>query len=323
LSALRVLAVTDAGVTVGLGVIGRRHIRRLGVLGVRGLFLNETGDAALDTLTVEHNGLLTQHGMERPVLHAVARYLADLAPGWDELRMSGVESRKAEAHVESFAAAGFRGIRSIERPYFVVRLDELRREKRDYLAALSSNTRSQLRRSLRGYEAKGPVSVRVAADIDEAREYLAKLRELHQSYWSARGMPGAFATPFANAFHANLLAEGMPRGEIQLALIACPNQPIGYLYNFRHRGVVSNYQSGLVYTDDSRLKPGLTAHHLAIESSLRSGDATYDFLMGDQRYKSNLATEEGRMRYVTVQQDRVFLRLEDTARKLVRALRRR
>jgi CelD/BcsL family acetyltransferase involved in cellulose biosynthesis len=323
LAALRALAVQDAGTTVGLCVIGRRYARRHGVFGVRGLFCNETGDPELDTLTVEHSGVLMQRGMERPVLDTVARFFRVLTPPWDELRIAGIESRSAGHHVEAFVAAGFEGVKKVDRPYFVVRLAGLREQGHDYLSALSANTRSQLRRSLRGYEQRGPVTMRMAANEAEAHEYLARLREWHQSYWSARGKPGAFATPFANTFHRNLIAVGMPRGEIQLVSLACGDEPIGYLYNFRHRGVVANYQSGLSYGGDSRLKPGLTAHHLAIENSLRMGDSTYDFLMGDQRYKANLSTEEGRMSYLTVQQSRIRFRLEDAARAVVQRLRRR
>lgn len=322
-TALSVLTAKDAGTVVGLCVLGRRFARRHGFVGVRGWFLNETGDPALDTLTVEHSGVLAQRGIERAVLGAVARRLIESAPPWDEFRLTGIESRNADLYVEAFAAAGSCTVKNAEAPYFVVQLDEIRRQGGDYLAALSSNTRSQLRRSLRDYSKTGPVTMRIAESRAEAGDYLAKLRELHQSYWTARGAPGAFATPFANGFHGNLLAEGIPRGEIQLALIACGDQPIGYLYNFRHRGVVSNYQSGIRYTDDSHLKPGMTAHQLLIEHSLRAGDSKYDMLMGDQRYKKSLSTEEGRMRYLTIQRNRMRFRLEDAARGLVRAVRRR
>jgi CelD/BcsL family acetyltransferase involved in cellulose biosynthesis len=272
---------------------------------------------------VEHSGVLMQSGMEHAVLDAVASRLIARTPAWDELRIAGIESRNADLHGDAFTAAGSCTVKSAEEPYFVVRLDEIRHQGGDYLSALSGNTRSQLRRSLREYSQRGPVTIRIAEDHTEASDYLARLGELHQSYWTSRGAAGAFATPFFNTFHGLLLAAGIPRGEIQLALIACGDQPIGYLYNFRHRGVVSNYQSGIRYTDDPHLKPGLTAHQLFIEHSLRAGDSKYDLLMGDQRYKKSLSTEEGRMRYLTVQRNRVRFRLEDAAVVLVRAFRSR
>ncbi len=245
----------------------------MAVVGVRGWFLNETGDPSLDMVAVEHSGVLMQRGMERVVLGAVASQLIARTPAWDELRIAGIESRNADLHGDAFTAAGSCTVKSAEEPYFVVRLDEIRQQGGDYLSALSANTRSQLRRSLREYSKRGSVTIRIAEDHTEASDYLARLGELHQIYWTSRGAAGAFATPFFNTFHGHLLAAGIPRGEIQLALIACGDQPIGYLYNFRHRGVVSNYQSGIHYTDDPHLKPGLTAHQLFIEHSLRAGDS--------------------------------------------------
>jgi CelD/BcsL family acetyltransferase involved in cellulose biosynthesis len=317
-SVLFVLTIERAGVTVGIGLFGKRLMFRRRVLPVRLLSMSETGDPALDTLTVEHNGMLLQRGLEAEGLNAAARTLCSGNVPWDELRISGIESRRVEPYHAAWSAARTNVLTVAEKPYFTVALDRLRQQGCEYLSSVSSNTRSQLRRSQREYEKRGPLRITFAAGEAQAHEYLARLRELHQAYWVTRGAPGAFATEFANAFHRVLIAEAMPRGEIQLAEIACGEQPIGYLYNFRYRGVVSNYQSGIQYTDDSRLKPGMTAHQLAIEHNLRSGERTYDLLMGDQRYKRSLATDEGTMSYLVIQRKRLRFRLENAVRSLAR-----
>jgi CelD/BcsL family acetyltransferase involved in cellulose biosynthesis len=320
---LYVLRVQRANKTVGLALVGRRALRRFRVLPVRGLFVSETGDPALDTLTVEHSGVLLERGLEAPALEAIARSLTAARFPWDELRVSGIEAKDAPAYRVAWTAAGVNVRTEVEKPYFTVELDQLRASRKDYLSSLSSNTRSQLRRSQREYERNGPVVIDFAADESEIEEYFSKLRDLHQAYWVARGSPGAFSTDFARAFHRELLAVAMPRGEIQLARITSGSDIIGYLYNFRHRGVVSNYQSGIRYTDNSRLKPGLTAHQLAIEHNLANGARVYDLLMGDQRYKKSLSTYEGRMEYLVIQRDRVRFKIENAARVILRRVRRR
>jgi CelD/BcsL family acetyltransferase involved in cellulose biosynthesis len=73
------------------------------------------------------------------------------------------------------------------------------------------------------------------------------------------------------------------------------------LYNFIEAGKVSYYQSGLVYRDDPRLKPGLVAHALTIQRAADAGLREYDLLAGDYRYKRSLATAS---------RDLVWLRLE-------------
>ena len=69
---------------------------------------------------------------------------------------------------------------------------------------------------------------------------------------------------------------------------------VGVLYNLRLRGYVSFYQSGLVYSNDNRCKPGLVTHALTIEHYLTGDTIEYDFLAGDPstlRYKQSLAHE--------------------------------
>ena len=313
LAGLRLLTVRDAGSIVALGVLGRRTLRRHGVLPVRGLFVGETGDPAFDMLTVEHNGLLLDSAVADAALAAALTELRTAEP-WDEIKISGVERRAADRYRTAFSLRGCRVLVRNETPHYTIALERLRAEGRDFASTLSSNTRSQVRRSMREYEKRGPLKVRVAGDRLQAEAALDALRELHQAYWNARGKPGAFATPFATEFHRRLIATGLRRGEIQLAEVASGPETIGILYNFVHRGAVLNYQSGLRYETDSRLKPGLVAHVLLIEQNLQLGARVYDLLMGDERYKKSLATDEGTMCALVVQRNRLKFRFEDLVR---------
>lgn len=321
-SALRLLTVRDAGSIVGLGVVGRRTLHRHRVLPVRGLFVGETGDPAADMLTVEHNGFLLDSTVADAALAAA---LAEMraAESWDELKIAGVERRAADRYRAAFSLRDCRLLVRNEMPHFTIALDRLRVERRTFLSTLSSNTRSQVRRSMREYEKRGPLNVRVAGDEVQAEAALGALRELHEAHWRARGKPGAFATPFASEFHRRLIASGLPRGEIQLAEVTSGAETVGYLYNFVHRGAVLNYQSGLRYEADSKLKPGLVAHVLLIEENLRLGARVYDLLMGDERHKKSLATDEGTMCELVVQRNRLKFRLEELARAARDALPRR
>ena len=157
------------------------------------------------------------------------------------------------------------------------------------LVRLSANTRQQLRRSLRGYESFGPLRIERADDLATALDWFARLAELHQATWTSRGKRGAFADQIFVEFHRKVIAEGLPRGEIDITRVTAGAQVIGFLYNFNYRGRVSAYQSGFDYPDDPRLKPGLTCHHLAMERARCEGAHAYDFLAGDDRYKLSLA----------------------------------
>ncbi len=159
-----------------------------------------------------------------------------------------------------------------------------------FLAGLGPNTRYQLRRSARRYAAQGPLSVHRAANIAEAQDMLDELARLHQISWVERGRSGAFANPYFRKFHRELITRAMSRGEVDLLRISAGPQLIGCLYNFRFDGGVLAYQSGFNYpAAGPHQKPGLTSHHLAIDMYRAEGEQRYDFLAGEERYKSSLS----------------------------------
>ncbi len=252
-------------------------------------WLGESGDPAWDAAYIEHNGPLLAQGAE-PLLPDCLRALL---AGGRILRLSGVD----DAHLAAARAVGVvRLRRSHTAPY--ADLAALGDADGAYLASLSANTRYKLRRSERAYAALGPVTLRRAAALDEALVFLDALAALHQATWTARGKPGAFANPRFRQFHRALLARAVPRGEADLLRISAGPQVIGYLYNFRYRDRVLAYQSGFDYAAPAHAKPGhakpghakpgLTCHHAAIEQARRDGVARYDFLAGDDRYKTSL-----------------------------------
>jgi len=279
------------GRLVGLGLFNRRARLPLPAR----LWLNESGDPALDTIYVEHNGLLMERGQEGAVL---PRAIGHLAAGPGHVVLGGVD----DAHLAAAQASGalvHRRAHPAASPW--IDLDEVRGHPGGHLGLLSANTRQQLRRSLRRYGEAGPLQVRRAASLVEAHAFLEALGRLHQHTWTRRGKPGAFANHGFVAFHADLLAAAWPRGEADLLCIAAGAQPIGYLYNFSWRGRVGNYQSGFDYDVASpHLKPGLTCHHLAVELYAREGAGAYDFLAGEHRYKASLATRTAALHWVEI-----------------------
>jgi CelD/BcsL family acetyltransferase involved in cellulose biosynthesis len=285
---------------VGLGVFLARREWRHGVVPVDSLGLHESGDAALDSLHIEHNGLLTEGGDAAAVWQAMLGLLA-WRGSWDELVLGGLERGTAELCIEAAGAQQCRvavrqGMRSAH-----LDLAQLRRSGRGLAHALSRNTRHQLARARRLYEATGPVTLRSAQTADEALAMLEQLKALHQRSWRRRGRPGCFAAPVFEAFHRDLIGERFRHGEIRLLRVAAGARPIGYLYNFAYDDRMYAYQSGFDYTADGRLKPGLVSHALAIEQATREGFAVYDFMAGENRLKASFASHWSDMVWLSVQ----------------------
>ncbi len=249
---------TDGGETVGLALFNRRR-----ALGRDVFFLGKSGALPWDRLAIEHNG---------PVVACARKDATDailrMAVGKADLVLSGMTG----------AAMG-QVLKAQPAPFAI--------PDASYMDRRSANTRQQIRRSDRAF---GPLAIERADSEAAAHLFLDEMAAMHQTTWIARGQPGSFADPSFGRFHHELIRRGLPRDEIDLLRVTAGPRVVGILYNFRHRGRVSAYQSGFAYdSTNPHLKPGLSCHRIAIEACGRDGVAIYDFLAGDDRYKRSLS----------------------------------
>jgi len=262
------------GRLLGMALFNRRGGR---------LCLAEAGEPGLDAPFVEHNAPLLAVGAGPEVLAALLG-AAWRVPGVRRLVLSGAPPAVVDA------AKGVL-LRRQERQAPFVDLDAVRAAGGDWLPMLSANTRYQLRRSARRYAERGPLALARAKTSVEALAWLDALVALHGKTWRARGLPGAFATPYLLRFHQALVLRALARDELDLLRITAGGEVVGYLYNFRMHGRVYAYQSGLDHASAGpHEKPGLTCHAMAIERALREGERIYDFLGGADRYKVSFAS---------------------------------
>ncbi len=267
-------------------LVTERDVRK-GPFKLRRGFLNTDGEDPKDSVVVEHNQLLTRPDVQHAVYPALARYIERSTV--DELVLSGGTALAVEA-MRSALPHWHASVEWRESPY--VDFDALRRSGSTYLAALSKNTREQLRRAVRHFERTGPLRIDLPDSLDASQEAFAELQQLHTAYWQRKGKPGGFATPHRQSFHRRFIGAGYESGRAQLLRVFCGDQLIGVLYNLVACGHVAFYQSGFLYDDDPKSRPGLVSHLLAIEHYLEIGMREYDFLPsgpGEGRYKTSLA----------------------------------
>lgn len=313
-----VLRAQGGGRIAALGLLFPNTQTRHGWLTSRKLYLNETGDLDIDILFIEHNGFLCDSAYGE-ALHArcidhilsspQARHLLGC---WDEWRFGGI----GDDYLKLLKATGLRVHTYAAKHSGVIDLGVLRGRGQDYLSTLSSNTRYQIRRALKLYGERGSVTVTAAKTEADFARYFDGLIAMHQAHWTARGGKGAFGYSFLHAFHREIVLRHGPLGEIELLRIAAGDFEIGYLYNFTWNGKVGAYLSGFNYEDDSKLKPGLVSHYLAIAHHLAGDAKVYDLLAGDMQYKRSLSMQSPPMYWLDLQQPRLKLKLEDLARSV-------
>ena len=299
------------GETVALALLGANITRRRhGLVRSRGLYLNETGNARFDSLTIEHNGILAVVGYEGAILDALFAWFAGRRGEADELYFSGARLRPPQHVVE-----GNRLLRTETAvPSYSVELRRLSASSGELDPVLSANARQQLRRAFRHFERIGPLQLREAATAAEALDFFTALKALHCVSWERRGKKHAFSGGFFEPFHRLLIERSFSEGGTQLLRAAAGARVIGYLYNFRLGDRIYAYQSGFADAD-RRERPGIVTHALAIRHAFRSGVRVYDFMAGRNRLKESFATRCEPMLWQVFQQPRLAFRLEHLTRR--------
>lgn len=303
-----VLVGRAGGEAVSAGLLRRGFQRRHGFVRSRTLYLHETGDEEKDVIFIEYNGLLTDRRFGRLEPQALA-FLKEVG-GFDEVQLGGI----TEDGYRAVRAAGYRTHVLARKTTAFVDLKAIRAAGGDYLATISSNTRYQIRRALKIYEARGPLTLEPARSVEEALTFFDAMGVLHERAWRQKGEGGAWRFPFLLAFHRRLIETGLPEGGIEIVRISCGETPIGYIHCLVRDGWFGSYLSGFAYETDNKVKPGLVSFYLYIEEKLKTDGEVIDFLAGDHRYKTSLGQPGPAMYWFRVQERRPQLMLEDALR---------
>jgi len=305
---------------IGLGVFCEARETRKKIIRARQLRLHETGDPDRDVITIEYNTLLAERGMEQAVWFAAMGALqGNDAPQWDELIVGGA----SDADAALLSQFGLKLHKRAETTSAYVDLAALRADGIDdvdgYVATLGKSTRSQIRRSIKLYQARGKLALEAAGSLEEAKSFLAELGPHHEAKWNAVGQLGATQKDDYMRFHARMMERAYGDdcdNSVEFLRARAGDHSFGWLYNFVDRGKVLFYLSGFAFEDDNKLKPGLVTHALAIEHHLRAGMDVYDFMGGDNRYKSNLGQKGPNVVAYALQRKTLPMILEGVARRL-------
>jgi CelD/BcsL family acetyltransferase involved in cellulose biosynthesis len=241
--------------------------------------INATGAPEFDTVTIEHNGFVTQESNPDRLWSEFLNWFG--AQDFDELIVPGSSA--------SFPQTGFMVDQEKKTAYRRNDLAEL--DANGVLPVLSRNARQQISKATRALQDIGDLRISVAANAAEALQYFEAMKALHIRSWSNRKKAHAFRHPYFETFHRCMIESHTKTGGPQMLRISAGERAIGYLYNFFYRGEVFAYQSGFDI-DLNEFKPGYVCHVLAIDHYAKLGAKTYDFLAGTNQLKRSLSNEE-------------------------------
>lgn len=283
--------------------------------------LNESGDAAIDAPTLEYNGFLPASEAPSALARWVIRHLCDRLPGAQSLNLGGLAEGQAEAMRVAAEEARWlvRPLQNQETHW--LDLEPFGGDPARFRAALGRTTRQAVQRAHKLYREQGTLSWETAGTADEARAIFAELERLHTAQWQARGENGAFAQASFRPFHERLIATGFPQGLIRLHRLRLDDRTLGCLYNLAFQGTIYAYQSGFLFDEDPRRKPGYLAHAFAIEQAISEGARRYDFCAGTTQLKRSFSSHSEPMRWLELRPPTMRNRLIAWARGAKKGLR--
>jgi CelD/BcsL family acetyltransferase involved in cellulose biosynthesis len=158
----------------------------------------------------------------------------------------------------------------------------------EYLAALGSKQRHEVRRKLRRLSEEGKVEYRF---IGDKAAVSVTMERFFRMFTESRKDKAAFLTEKMKSFFV-LLAEAMARkGLLKLGTLVLNEQPLAEIMCFDYNRCIYLYNSGYDPNYTS-LSAGLICKVLAIKAGIEQGYKRFDFLKGAETYKYHLGGKE-------------------------------
>lgn len=156
-----------------------------------------------------------------------------------------------------------------------------------YLASRSSHLRKRLRQMERKLSEGGELRVRRTVSPAELVRDFATFFEVHDLRWAGRGS-SSLGTDRSRAFLADFGAAALERGWLRLWFLELDGRAVATWYGWRLGERYAFYNAGFD-PELSKLSPGLVLLAKVIESAFAEGAGGFDFLLGDESYKSRFA----------------------------------
>lgn len=158
-----------------------------------------------------------------------------------------------------------------------------------FLASRSANFRSQLGRKKRALERSHEVTWRLSQTPADVDGDIDRLFDLHDRRWEGRGR-SSISSPRMRTFLRLVCDRCLDQGWLRLWTLELDGTPAAAWLGWR---VGSRYSYYLAGFDPARghESPGFVLLGKTVEAAIGEGASVYDFLLGDESYKSRFATE--------------------------------
>jgi CelD/BcsL family acetyltransferase involved in cellulose biosynthesis len=240
-----------------------------------------SGDVCSDYLTI-----LTTSEAQTLVLDEIADYFTGEAfDAWDLIELVGVE--------ESDSAIAGLVERLRQREHVVHQQSgescwrlELPDTWESYVKTLSKTRRERIRQIVRRSFDTGQAVSRQVTSRHELPRFFDLLVELHQKRRRSLGERGCFADSVFTGYHRDVMERFFELERLRLQYTLLDERPIAVEYDLIGDNTIYFYQSG-IETDLLDKRPGWIGTIGSVRSAIEQGYRAFDFMRGDEAYKSS------------------------------------
>ena len=270
---------------VGPRVTGMIKIREMRFLGSQ-----DVGSGNLDFIVRK------QH--KRVVLPAIYRHLhEEAAEAWDLLTLSEIPAESSSIALWDLLVEEAGRVMEVAGTTVYPVID-LREGLEHFVASLSGNERSNLRRKQRQLEGLGRVTYERVSSSQDVERAMDLLIHLHQARWEQRGAAGVFGDDRRRMFHRDIARAFSEKGWLRLDFLILSGEAIAGVYGYGYGDRYSFYLPGLNSTIAAKTSPGILLLFRCVEEAVREGYNEFDLLKGAADYK--MAWASGLRRCVTL-----------------------
>jgi len=278
-SELMILVVREDDKPVALAPLMSR-VRPFGFLNIKEiLFLGSFGVGS------DYLDFIITRGRESSSVEQIFRYLTGNQQKWDAINLTNIpETSKS---IEQFTKTSKnRGYPSIVAASVVCPSILLPSTWEEYVSTLSKSMRTTIKHKSKKLNKSATVEYEVtgeSSDLDEAMNDLFVLNRLRMK---TKNLQGAFSNGKFTKFHQDIMPVFFQNDILHLSFLKANNMRIAALYNFIYNDTCFYYQSGFdpVW---AKFSPGTVLFSMSIQDAIENGMLEYDFLQGDELYKSS------------------------------------
>ena len=236
----------------------------------------------------DHLDFIFYQGREKEALETMVEYLFQ-ENTWDMCLLSNIPTSSLTGKLlkEIMGNRPFQSEISQVCPYI-----PLPTRIEDFHSSLSGNMRNKIKKRRRNLHKKyNGFEFVIWESPDEIDRAMERLFELHKKRWMAMKKKGSFARDDVRNFHQKIAGIFFNSDMLRLYFLRVQGNDVATLYTFKYNNKLFYYQGGWD-PEWSRDRVGNILTSLVIEDAINKGYSEYDFLRGEEDYKTRLTDQK-------------------------------